>query len=321
MFSTLSDVQLLVSNSTFSENLADNGYGGAIYNARVTTNGTVPTSSLGNSTFSGNHATVGVGGALFNDASNGVLNLGSSIVTGNTADFGPNIQGHIVSLGTNLIGNPSGVPTSDFVTGTMADQTSVTLTSMALGGLAGNGGPTSTMALIGTGNPAVGKGVCAWPSTAPFPAVTTDQRGNSRSMPCDVGAFETTKAVSSPGGSCSMSRPGKRADDPGAAVLALLALSSVLARRTRQKPTPYRGQRPTAALGTFQDAGARGRRTRRRSTCSSINHFLTGSSQRPSFMSKRSPSQPTNCPCWEGSTDVPGGLRTREPAYQSSPSG
>jgi hypothetical protein len=75
--------------------------------------------------------------------------------------------------------------------GATGDQTSV---SPQLGALAGNGGPTQTMALS-AGTPAVD-------TADPKCDVTTDQRGISRPQPvggrCDIGAFELQVAATTP---------------------------------------------------------------------------------------------------------------------------
>ncbi|HEX7542228.1 MAG TPA: choice-of-anchor Q domain-containing protein [Anaerolineales bacterium] len=187
--------KLTISNSTFSGNSAPNGSGGGIFNAAIDekeANG--PALFISNSTFSGNSAPNGSGGGIFNsDATKlygGILNLGSSILWGNTADLdGPNILGVVVSQGNNLIGTTKGVP-GNWQSGARGDQLNVLLLPPLLGPLASNGGPTETMSLLQIGsNPAVGTGFCAWKST--FRAVTTDQRGFVRKTPCDVGAFES----------------------------------------------------------------------------------------------------------------------------------
>jgi hypothetical protein len=236
-YSTYSNNQITISNSTFSGNQTVQGYGGAIYNGRVTGLGTWPVLAVGNSTFSGNAAPTGYGGAIFNQNqvpndqfADGIANLGSCIITGNTADFGPNIEGTIVSQGNNLIGDPSGVPTANFMAGTHGDQTGVVLSPTQLGPLALNGGTTNTMALMGSSNPAVGKGFCAWISGMPFPAVTVDQRGFGRATPCDVGAFELSVATATGGGGCSVGG-GKIEDHVTLVVFLMLAVASIPGRR------------------------------------------------------------------------------------------
>jgi hypothetical protein len=248
-YMTSSTNQITISNSTFSGNVTDQGYGGAIYNGRVTSLGTWPILAVANSTFSGNTAPSGYGGAIFNQNGppspniDGIANLGSCIVTGNTADLGgPNIAGTIVSQGNNLIGDPSGVPSANFMAGPRADQTGVALSSTQLAPLAMNGGTTNTMALGGSNNPAVGKGFCAWNSGMPFPAVTVDQRGFARATPCDVGAFELSVATATSNGGCSVG-PGRRGrieDDASLPVFLMLALSGVVARRQRRASSTRR---------------------------------------------------------------------------------
>lgn len=165
---------LTVSNSTLFSNTA--GSGGGIANLALL--------SLGNSTLSGNTAFANGGGI----SQTGVApNLGSSIVAGNAASSGPDINGAVNSAGANLIGQADG---SNGYIGSDQTGTSASPLDPKLGPLADNGGPRETMALL-PGSPAIGKGLCAWPSGAPFPAVTTDQRYAPRKSPCDAGAFES----------------------------------------------------------------------------------------------------------------------------------
>ncbi len=92
------------------------------------------------------------------------MTVANTIIAGNTAPTGPDLDGFITSLGHNLIGNSSG--SSGFVA---ADLQSV---NPLLGPLQNNGGPTETMAPL-PGSPAIAAG-----SVALIPAgITTDQRG------------------------------------------------------------------------------------------------------------------------------------------------
>ena len=110
------------------------------------------------------------------------LTIANTIVAGNTATTsGPDADGTIVSLGTNLIGatdDSTGWVGSD-LTGTVA----LPLDPM-LAPLGNYGGPTQTIALL-PGSPAIGAGTT-------ISGITTDQRGFARpaSNP-DIGAFQT----------------------------------------------------------------------------------------------------------------------------------
>jgi hypothetical protein len=75
---------------------------------------------------------------------------------------------------TSLIGVPSGLTLADI---------------LDPAGLADNGGPTSTIALVqGAANPAIDTATSAVCAAAPVNAV--DQRGLPRPAACDIGAFE-----------------------------------------------------------------------------------------------------------------------------------
>jgi len=109
------------------------------------------------------------------------LTLHRTLVSGNKAGAGPEVDGGITADDFNLFGtkgDPGGGPQggSDIVPGP-----TVTL-GMILGGLKNNGGPTKTHALK-LGGPAVDA----------VPGCTgTDQRGIPRPQGtgCDIGAFE-----------------------------------------------------------------------------------------------------------------------------------
>ena len=85
-------------NCTFAYNTAKKGYyGGGLYNDG--------TATLVRSTFS--HNTAAYGGGVYNFHS-ATINLGNTIVAGNTAsDGGPDIYADVDSEGNNLIGNTS----------------------------------------------------------------------------------------------------------------------------------------------------------------------------------------------------------------------
>jgi len=147
-----------ISNSTVSGNSA--AAGGGVYNIFGTTN-------VDNSTVSGN-----TGGDLYNPQ--GTLNATSSIVAngitrtdclGSITDLGYNLDddGSCVFSGTSLSHTPSGLDPA---------------------GLQNNGGPTQTIALE-PGSPAIGH----VSNASLCPAI--DQRGLPRTVPCDIGAFQT----------------------------------------------------------------------------------------------------------------------------------
>jgi predicted outer membrane repeat protein len=199
-----------VTNSTFSTNSASLGSGGAIFVATATvtsstfstnsaTYGGAVTASLAtvtNSTFSGNSATEGGGAILTMTAS-----VTNSTFSGNSAGNGGAIYASDTADVTNSILAGSG----DQCEGSITDGggnveatadcpgTAVTLTDLALGALADNGGPTHTMAL-GATSAAINAGTSTCPET--------DQRGVSRPAapsPCDAGAYElVTTAVPDP---------------------------------------------------------------------------------------------------------------------------
>ena len=202
---------LTVANSTFSGNSADRG--GGIYNAGGTltvansafsgntaVNGggiyDVGTASVTNSTISGNTATSG--GGIFNGTGR-TLTVTNSTLSGNTATFGGGgltAQGTETLVNTIIAGNTAPVGADiDFVAETIT--TSVigvpggkTLADILVpAGLADNGGPTQTIALaLVVGNPAIDAGTASVCAAAPVYAL--DQRGLPRPSACDIGAYE-----------------------------------------------------------------------------------------------------------------------------------
>jgi hypothetical protein len=169
---TLGDVT--IDNSTLSSNVSTPWHGGAAF----ITDGVF---DITNSTVTGNSAPPGTTGGLFvgtfTDA-DATLNIQNTIVAAN-GDFGcflaPFGAGTVM---LNSLGN------SVYTDGTCAPVVTDQIVGDALlGGLADNGGPTETHALL-PGSPAIDSadnGAC--------PA--TDQRGEPRDDGlCDVGAFE-----------------------------------------------------------------------------------------------------------------------------------
>ena len=183
-----------VTNGTFSANQAIQ-FGGAIFNNN---SGTL---AVTNSTFSANQATGTVsgpnGGAIY---SFGVANLQDSILADST---GGNCGGgaNIVDFGYNISDDNSCPFTK---TGSADNGDSVN--PMLASGLANNGGPTETIALL-MGSPAIDQipfASCTYPISSLNPCTTSsclqltcDQRGQPRPDPldgahgnCDIGALE-----------------------------------------------------------------------------------------------------------------------------------
>ena len=164
-----------LTDCTVSGNTAGNN-GGGLYNISG------GTATLYGCTISQNSAGNYGGGV----DSNATTDLGNTIVAGNTANTGPDVNGAITTQGNNLIGESDGSSGwfgSD-LTGTIA----APLDPM-LGPPANNGGPTQTMALL-PGSPAIDAG-----NNALIPSgITTDQRGTGHPRivngTVDIGAVE-----------------------------------------------------------------------------------------------------------------------------------
>jgi predicted outer membrane repeat protein len=157
-----------ITNCTISGNKSANGAGGILSNG-VTT--------MTNCTVSGNTAVFGAGVYAAQGAT--TLFLANTIISGNSAALGPDVNGAVTSQGFNIIGNSSGG--SGFVA------TDLLNVNPLLGPFQNNGGPTETMALL-PGSPAIAAG-----SLALIPAGTiTDQRGAARVVngTVDIGAVE-----------------------------------------------------------------------------------------------------------------------------------
>lgn len=129
--------------------------------------------TITNSTFTLNHAN-NDGGGIVADA--GTITISNTIVSDNTATTAnPDVDGNFSSNGFNLIKD---------ITGGTGFGSDISGVSANLGGLADNGGPTRTHALL-AGSPALNAG-----TTSGAPAV--DQRGITRDAVPDIGAFEYT---------------------------------------------------------------------------------------------------------------------------------
>lgn len=172
-----------ISNSTFANNTATGGSGGAIY-----FNGTSMT--LNNVTISGNTATSTSNG--INKTTANPLSIRNSIVAVNPGGTNPDVTGAYASQGNNIIGN---VGTS---TGWVAsDQQNVNPMLGAFGANAGLGDtflPMPGSPAIDAGNNCVVDLSC--PAGNPTVALAVDQRGIARpaNSTVDIGAVEAANA-------------------------------------------------------------------------------------------------------------------------------
>lgn len=165
---------LQLTNVTFYQNVA--GFnGGAIY-----ADNSSPV--LTNVTFFQNSATNGFGGAIFSRDSN--FNIRNAIFSDNPSYNDPlgQISYHYNIGLVDSIVHGSGCPPSDSDTGRTSYCTNVLSDDPLLGAFGDYGGATQTIPLL-PGSPAIGL------ASADCPDV--DQRGITRSNPCDSGAFES----------------------------------------------------------------------------------------------------------------------------------
>ncbi len=133
---------LTISNSTIAANTASSLGGGLGSSFGSVVPPSLVTVTVTNSTIASN--TAAYGGGIYNQAT--TLNLGTTIVAGNSADpIDPDIDGTVNSFGYNLIGNTTGATISGTTTGNLTDAAAQPLN---LGALANNGGSTPTMALL-----------------------------------------------------------------------------------------------------------------------------------------------------------------------------
>lgn len=182
---------LTVSSSTFNGNSSSLGNGGGIAN--------YGTMTIVNSTFSGNSSKSGgavenlatatissstfYGNTLVSGAQvgTGISNYGGTLLLTNTIvdSFNNVMNGILNSTSSNnlFVAGGTGVPTN----GVNGNKVVPSIGSLKLAPLASNGGPTKTIALL-TGSPAINAGK---PTN-----VIVDQRGLTRDLQPDIGAFE-----------------------------------------------------------------------------------------------------------------------------------
>ena len=177
-------------NTTITGNLASAGAG------QRASGGGISDSQVGDSlltlasvTIAGNSVTAASGAmALGGNVSHAVaspISARDTIITGGSASGGDvNCDGKIASDGGHNLES-----TTPSQCGLSADAGDVIGSDPLLGPLASNGGLTQTRAL-GAGSPAIGAGgQCTDPDSGGQP-LKTDQRGEPRANPCDIGAFE-----------------------------------------------------------------------------------------------------------------------------------
>jgi hypothetical protein len=162
---------LVITNTTIAANTDVVGFvtpGGGLANV----GGTV---LLINSTLAENiSGRDGGGGGLFNSGTGTVL-LQNTIIAKNSAPTGPDCSGSVTSLGTNLIGDPTGC--------TITLQPSDLTGDPGLDAFTDDGTPGNGHFPLLPGSPAIDAG-----NDAVCPRI--DQLGEPRVGPCDIGAIE-----------------------------------------------------------------------------------------------------------------------------------
>jgi predicted outer membrane repeat protein len=160
-------------NSTFTDNTAS-AWGGAIANI-------AGTMDITNSTIVDNAAQSGEGGGIDIGGSSAPTTASAIILADNSDGGNCNVvaNGYLLTDGGFNLSDegPSG-------SCGLTQSSDVLMANPELGPLQSNGGPTETMALS-PGSPAIDQVSIA----ALCPA--TDQRGVARSVPCDIGAYDT----------------------------------------------------------------------------------------------------------------------------------
>jgi hypothetical protein len=172
---------LQMANSSIGSNTAFNG-GGGLYVAGA------DAASLTNVTIAGNEGGSSAGGILVTAPS--VVTLSNTLIGDNWATSTPSDCGGTLADGPgghNLVAVSTGC--SGLANGTDGDQLDVAAGTQLI---AGNGGPTDTILLIGS-SPAIGHGDPATCQSA-F-VLSKDQRGSARRVAsrgaCDIGAYDT----------------------------------------------------------------------------------------------------------------------------------
>ena len=171
---------LALNNSTVSGNTALSTNGGGIFAS------TLSTVALNNATIADNVAALD-GGGIYTDGS-ATVELKNTISAGNIASTGSlDCYGTLSSYGYNLVETYAGSGCILDYSVSAVDSTTDIIDQLALiGSLASNGGVTLTYALDAT-SPAIDHGDC---TNIGGTTVTTDQRGQARTAPCDIGSYE-----------------------------------------------------------------------------------------------------------------------------------
>ncbi len=201
-----------MTNSTVYNNTADYNYGGGLYFQKYT-------ATIINSTICENSCGYLNGGGGIG-AEDVTLSIKNTILANNTGgasnnDF-DNYYSTVIDNGSNIVeySNEYTWSATGDITG---EQANLFGTGQATQTLADNGGPTQTLAIL-EGSVATGAGI--WDAS-----ITTDQRGESRSDPPTIGAFEyqfaaptlNTSSVSNIA-TTSATMGGNITDDGGASV-------------------------------------------------------------------------------------------------------
>jgi hypothetical protein len=180
-----------VTNSTFSANNAEGveGGGGGSDNSSAGGGGTL---TFTNSTFSGDHASPNQGGGIRSESGT-VTSIKSTVVA---ASSGGNCSGTIIDSGYNISpGHRCGFSK----TGSANNGDGVN-PLLSPGGLANNGGPTKTIALLDR-SPAIDAipiEDCTDQASPPNPIITDQRlfpRPDEGEVNCDIGAYEVQDAA------------------------------------------------------------------------------------------------------------------------------
>ena len=177
-------------NTTITGNLVSAGAGqrasgGGIYDSQVGDS----LLTLASVTIAGNSVTapsgaMALGGSLSHAVASPISARDTIIAAGGASGGDANCDGKIASDGGHNLES-----TTPSQCGLSADAADVIGSDPLLGPLASNGGQAQTRAL-GVGSPAIGAGgQCTDPDGGGQP-LKTDQRGDPRANPCDIGAFE-----------------------------------------------------------------------------------------------------------------------------------